>query len=158
LETPPPPPPQEKQEQPPEPKLDDAPKPLSLNFDLDVAVGEGGVLSSLMGDEFSKAAESMQDLAFSMAELDKQPVLLASVSPRYPKEMRKARIEGSVVILFVLNEFGKIEDPRVESSSRTEFEKPALDAVKKWKFKPGMKEGEAVRTYMRLPMRFGFSS
>jgi protein TonB len=51
-----------------------------------------------------------------------------------------------------------VEDPRVEQSTRQEFEKPALEAVKKWKFKPGMKEGKAVRTFMRLPLQFKIST
>jgi protein TonB len=121
-------------------------------------VGGGGALSSLSSEDFSNMGGGLTDMAFDMSELDKQPVLMASVSPRYPPEMRKNKIEGSVVILFLLNEAGQVEDPRVEKSSRPEFESPALDAVKKWKFKPGQRDGESVRTYMRLPMRFSMSS
>ena len=31
---------------------------------------------------------------------------------------------------------------------------PALEAIRRWRFKPGMKDGEAVKTYMRQPIRF----
>jgi TonB family protein len=55
---------------------------------------------------------------------------------------------------FVLSESGRVEDLRIESSSRPEFEPPALEAVRRWRFKPGEKNGEPVRTYMRLPIRF----
>ncbi len=55
---------------------------------------------------------------------------------------------------FLLTEDGRVEDPRVENSARPEFEKPALEAVRRWRFKPGMKDGAAVKTHMRLPMRF----
>ena len=96
--------------------------------------------------------------AFDVADLEKRPELLASVPPQYPSELRKARIEGAVTIVFVLDESGHVEDPRVENSSRSEFERPALDAVRRWKFKPGMKDGEPVRTYMRLPIRFRIST
>jgi protein TonB len=68
--------------------------------------------------------------------------------------LKKAKIEGSVTLVFVLNEEGRVEDARVENSSRPEFEKPALDAIRKWRFRPGMKDGQAVRTYIRQPIRF----
>ncbi|MCZ7638456.1 MAG: energy transducer TonB [Verrucomicrobia bacterium] len=89
-----------------------------------------------------------------MADLEKRPELLAAVPPQYPEALRRARVEGTVTVVFVLDETGRVEDPRVESSSHKEFETPALEAVRKWKFKPGMKDGQAVRTYLRQPIRF----
>ena len=152
FEPPPPPPPEEKQEPPP-PQLSDTPPPMNLNIDLDIAVGSGGALSGF--GQFASAEEGNGLLeAFNVADLEKRPELMASVSPQYPAELRKAKIEGSVTIIFVLDETGRVEDPRVENASRPEFEKPALDAVRRWKFKPGMKDGSAVRTYMRVPIRF----
>jgi len=68
--------------------------------------------------------------------------------------LRKAKVEGVVTLIFVLDETGRVEDPRVENSSRPEFEKPALDAIRKWRFSPGQKDGQAVRTYIRVPLRF----
>lgn len=149
----PPPPKEEKPEEPPPPSLDDAPPPLNLGIDLDVAMGSGGVLDSLKS--FADAGDGSEMLdAFSLSDLEKQPEVMASVAPVYPAAMRKAKIEGSVTLIFVLNADGRVEDARVDRSSRPEFEKPALDAVRKWKFKPGMKDGEAVSTYMKLPIRF----
>jgi protein TonB len=153
VEETPPPPEEEKPEEPPPPSLDDAPKPLNLNIDLDVAMGSGGVLASLAGFADGGDGSDMLD-AFSLSDLEKRPEVMASVAPAYPPAMRKAKIEGSVTLIFVLNADGRVEDPRVERSSRPEFEKAALDAVRKWKFKPGMKDGEAVSTYMKLPIRF----
>lgn len=152
-EPPPPPPEEEKPEEPPPPSLDDAPKPLNLNIDLDFATGGGGVLESLSSLANSGDGEDMLD-AFSLSDLEKRPEVMASVAPIYPADMRKAKIEGTVTIIFILNEEGHVEDPRVEQSSRPEFERPALDALRKWKFRPGMKDGQPVRTYMKLPMRF----
>ena len=59
-----------------------------------------------------------------------------------------------MTLIFILTELGTVEDPRVQRASRPEFERPALDALRKWKFKPGVKDGQAVRTYMKLPIRF----
>jgi protein TonB len=92
--------------------------------------------------------------AFDVSDLDRRPEAISQVAPAYPSELRKARVEGTVTLVFVLGEDGRVEDPRVESASRPEFERPALEAIRKWRFKPGMKDGEPVRTYLRLPMRF----
>jgi protein TonB len=156
-EPPPPPPEQEEPEEPPPPKLDSAPQPLNLNVDLDVAMGSGGALASLASFADTGASTDMLD-AFSISDLEKRPELMASVSPVYPADMRKAKVEGTVTILFILNEEGRPEEARVDRSSRPDFEKPALDAVRKWKFKPGMKDGQPVRTYMKLPIRFRINS
>ena len=154
---PPPPPPETKPEEPPPPELSDTPQQMNLNVDLDVAVGTGGALASGFGG-YDKSDASGQLDALDIADLEKRPELVASVAPKYPLEMRKAKVEGSVTLVFLLDENGRVQDPRVETSSRPEFEGPALEAVRRWRFKPGMKDGEAVLTYMRLPMRFRVSS
>jgi protein TonB len=158
VEQPPPPPPEQQQEQPPPQLTDTAPPPLSLSaLDLDVGVGSGGALP--MAGFVEAAKESMSGVnVFDVSELDKPPTLVASVSPSYPNDLRKKRVEGSVTLVFLLDETGRIEDARVENSSHPGFEQPALDALRKWRFKPGTKEGTPVKTHMRLPMNFKIAS
>lgn len=157
---PPPPPiePDEPPPAPPEPQLAETPMPVSLSADLDVAVGSGGALAGFGEVRALAAAEAEQPDAFDVTELEKRPEAVSQVAPAYPPELRKARIEGTVTLMFVLNEEGRVEEARVENSSRPEFEKPALDAIRKWRFQPGMKEGQPVRTFIRVPMRFRVSS
>jgi protein TonB len=154
-ETPPPPPDAEKPpEAPPEPQLVETPQSVPLNADLDVAVGTGGGLAGFGEIRSLAAAETTTDETFDVADLEKRPEPVSQVAPTYPAELRKAKIEGLVTLVFVLDETGRVEDPRVENSSRPEFEKPALEAIRKWRFSPGLKDGQAVRTYIRVPLRF----
>ncbi len=154
-EPPAPPPDTEKPpETPPDPQLSEAPQQIALNTDLDVAVGSGGTLAGFGEAQQMTAVEAVQETTFDVADLEKRPEAVSQVPPTYPAELRKAKIEGSVTLVFVLNEEGRVEEARVENSSRAEFEKPALDALKRWRFKPGEKDGVAVKAYMRLPMRF----
>jgi protein TonB len=150
---PPPPPPEEEPPPEPQPDLTEAPQPMALTIDLEVAVGTGGALAMSL---FDGSADVARDLAqgLDVSDLDKPPTLIAAVPPSYPSELRRARIEGVVALVFLLTETGTVEDARVESSSRPEFERPALEAIRRWRFKPGMKDGEAVQTYMRQPIRF----
>lgn len=160
-EAPPPPPEAEtKAEEVAPPTLgDDAAPPAPLMADLDVAVGGGGYLPGFVANAGSSAEGMGTSLdTFDVSELEKRPEVVAQVAPTYPPELRKAKIEGAVTLVFLLSEDGRVEDPRVENSTRPEFEKPALEAVRRWRFRPGMKDGQPVKTHMRLPLRFRVSS
>lgn len=165
-ELPPPPPPEddpdepeeEEQEEPP-PELSDEPPPLDLSA-LELALnpnygdgwGAGGMsmdLASMAGAKDKKSVEAL----FSLADLDQRPRPTYRHSPQFgPTQQRKA--PGRVVLLFIVNERGRVEQPRVQSSSDKVFEVPALQAIKKWKFEPGKRNGEPVRFRMRLPITF----
>ncbi len=150
METPPPPEPEETE---PPPELNEQSTPLSLSdLDLDISAGSGGVF----GQKLNFGGEqSLENVAiFDIADLDQRPRAVSQIAPRHPPELLKAKIEGSVVLLFVLNENGRVQDLRVESSSRPEFEKPALAAIRRWRFKPGTREGKPVRSYVRQQIVF----
>lgn len=143
----------------PEPQLAETQQQIPLSADLEIATGSGGALAGFGGDiRALTAATEVQDQAFDVADLEKRPEPVSQVAPAYPAELRKAKVEGVVTLVFLLDETGRVEDPRVENSSRPEFEKPALDAIRKWRFKPGIKSGQPVRTYIRIPMRFRVST
>ena len=146
-------------EAPPEPQLAETPQQIPLSADLEVAVGSGGALAGF-GETLHSltSVETATQDAFDVSDLEKRPEAVSQVPPTYPAELRKAKIEGVVTLVFVLNKDGRVEDARVENSSRPEFEKPALDAIRKWRFRPGEKDGQPVRTYIRLPMRFRVSA
>lgn len=153
--TPPPPPEVEKlPEAKPEPQLAEAQQQIPLTADLEVAMGSGGALAGFGDIRSLTAAQTIQEETFDVAELEKRPEAVTEVAPAYPAELRKAKVEGVVTLMFIINEEGRVEDARIENSSRPEFEKPALEAIRKWRFRPGMKDGLAVRTYVKKPMRF----
>lgn len=92
--------------------------------------------------------------AFSLAEIDQKPRAIFQPTPLYPSVMRAKKVEGVVTVIFVVDASGKVTDPRVEKSTDPAFEKPALDAVKQWKFEPALRSGERVACKMRVPIRF----
>lgn len=158
-EAPPPPPEIEKPaEAAPEPQLAETQQQIPLSADLEVAMGSGGALAGFGEIRSLTAAETVAEDTFDVAELEKRPEPVSQVAPTYPEALRKAKVEGVVTLIFVLDESGRVEDPRVENSSRPEFEKPALDAIRKWRFSPGQKDGQPVRTYIKVPMRFRVST
>ena len=94
------------------------------------------------------------DGAFSLAEIDQKPRPVFQAAPVYPSEMRGKNVEGVVTVLFIVDATGRVGSPRVEKSTAAAFEKPALDAVKRWKFEPAVRAGQRVACKMRVPIRF----
>jgi protein TonB len=155
----PPPEPEAPKDSAPEPQLAETQQQIPMSADLEVALGSGGALAGYGEVQAMTAmAEETGSDAFDVADLEKRPEVIAQVAPTYPAELRKAKVEGTVTLVFLLDETGRVEDPRVDASSRPEFEKPAMDAIKRWRFKPGQKDGQPVKTYLRQTLRFRVAS
>jgi protein TonB len=89
-----------------------------------------------------------------MSEIDQRPRAVFQVAGSYPSEMRARKVEGVVTLLFIVDETGRVVNPRVEKSSHPEFEAPAVEALRQWKFEPAIKAGKRVSCRMRVPIRF----
>ena len=98
--------------------------------------------------------EEKLDGAFSLSEIDQKPRAIFQAAPLYPADLRSKKLEGVATIVFVVDPAGKVVAPKVESSTHPSFDKPALDAVKQWKFEPAIKSGQRVPCKMRVPIRF----
>lgn len=170
LPPPPPPPPEEEKpeeeekpkEEPPPPDLAEETPPLDLSqLELALNIGAGGGVGAFQGDfavtlpvaEESKEGSSDVDALFSIADLDQKPRVMYQPGPNMTAEMRK-QTPGTVYILFVVDQRGRVEDPLVQSTTNPIFDSAALAAVKQWRFEPGKRSGEAVKFRMRVPITF----
>lgn len=70
----------------------------------------------------------------------------------YPSRARKAGIEGRVIVQFIVNEEGKVEDPRVIRGIGGGADEEALRCVRQAEFEPGRQRGEPVRVQYSLPV------
>lgn len=94
---------------------------------------------------------------FDIANLDQTPVPRFQARPQYPFEMRRAGIAGEVVVDFIVDTRGDVHNAYAIRSSQREFEAAAVQAVSKWKFRPGRKGGRNVNTHMQVPIVFTLS-
>ncbi len=92
--------------------------------------------------------------SFSLAEIDQKPQPVFQTSPVYPAELRSKKLEGVVSVIFIVDAQGRVMNQRAEKSSHPAFEKPALEAVRQWKFEPAVKAGQRVACNMRVSIRF----
>jgi TonB family protein len=69
--------------------------------------------------------------------------LLAKVSPVYPEEAKKAKIQGKVVLNAIIGKDGTVQDLTV-ASGPNELQQSALDAVRQWTYKPFLVDGKPI--------------
>jgi len=83
-------------------------------------------------------------------------VPIAKAAPNYPSEALANRREGWVALSFMISPAGQVTEPMIEDSSGVEsLENAALDAVKKWRYKPATFNGQPVEdTVTRTVVRF----
>jgi TonB family protein len=100
------------------------------------------------------AARAAPDEIVSADLLDRLPVVVSQVSPEYPYSLRLSGNRGEVVVDFVIDRLGNVVLANVSKSSHPDFEAPAVEAVLKWTFKPGIKNGHPVFVHMAVPIFF----
>ena len=73
----------------------------------------------------------------------------------YPTTARRKGIEGTVIVAFVVNTDGTVSDFELLKGIGGGCDEEAIRIVKNSpKWTPGMQDGKAVRTLMRLPINF----
>jgi TonB family protein len=82
------------------------------------------------------------------------PALLFKVEPEYSEEARKAKYQGTVLLYIEVDPSGKATNIKVARSLGLGLDEKAIEAVKKWKFKPGYKDGKPVTVAATIEVNF----
>ena len=82
------------------------------------------------------------------------PKVLHRVEPRYTREARANGIQGTVLIEVTVDETGTPDKVSILSPIGFGLDSRAMDAVRQWSFRPGMKEGKPVRSVTTVEVRF----
>ena len=84
---------------------------------------------------------------------DEAPQPVKITRPDYPKAARKARIQGTVVVMIVIDANGRVSEAEVVES-KPGLDDAALKCVKGWRFRPAQKAGVPVGTVAMAPVSF----
>ena len=82
------------------------------------------------------------------------PILIFKKDPEYSEEARKAKYQGTVVFSVEVNDSGQVTNIKVVRSLGLGLDEKAIEAVKQWKFRPGMKQGQAVTVQAQVEVNF----
>jgi TonB family protein len=87
------------------------------------------------------------------ATKDSPPRLLKQVDPQYPPEALADGKEGTVQLEFVIDEEGRVKNPRVLESVPG-LDEAAMATIKKWRFAPARRNGKPVSATARSGVAF----
>jgi protein TonB len=90
--------------------------------------------------------------------LDHTPEAVRQSQPIYPINAKNAGENGEVVVTFIVDESGRVLNPRVMRSTDPIFEEPTVRAIGQWRFAPGTMHGIPVRFRMSVPVEFRLDS
>lgn len=92
--------------------------------------------------------------ALRLERKDARPEPLLMLPPRYPIHSTEPNEPGRVVLVFTVNEEGRVSRVVIEESSNPRFNEPAINAVEQWRFIPGVKKGVPVPSRVRQVVNF----
>jgi len=149
-----PPPPEEEIDEEQIDEIEEEREPPTLE-ELELAMNAD--VSALAGGDFTvptiDIGSQIEDMIFELKDLSVQPQPISQTEPIYPAELKRAKVDGEVVVEFVIRPDGTTERIRIRSSSNVGFEENTIRAVRKWRFKPGERDGKPVksRVFLRIP-------
>lgn len=82
------------------------------------------------------------------------PIVVHRVEPVFPLVAEKARVSGTVIIRLVIDADGRMTDAQVIKPLPFGLSEAALEAVRKWRFKPATRGGKPVASIFSIPVTF----
>ena len=94
--------------------------------------------------------------------LDKYPEPIGGIESMiknvvYPASAKEAGIEGKVLVKTIIDEKGNVVETEILESVSADCDKAAMDAIKKTKFTPGIKDNKPVKAEVVIPVMFKLS-
>lgn len=128
------------------------PKPTAFTSEQYIAELEAKKAAS----ERVAAEAQLQSAAVAAASRPDQGIsIVQSLPPRYPAKEARDGIGGIVVLRLKIAADGALVDAQIErSSGNGNIDRSALDVVKRWKFKGGVKDGKDVGGEITVPITF----
>jgi protein TonB len=120
-----------------------------------IGSGSGGGVGSGKGGGFGPGeGGGVGGGVFRMGGGVSAPTVLLKVEPEYSEEARKAKYQGTVVLYVEVDANGRPRNLKVVRSLGLGLDEKAIEAVEKWKFRPGYKDGKPVTVAATIEVNF----
>jgi TonB family protein len=82
------------------------------------------------------------------------PVPIKTPEAKYTREARKKKIEGVCIASVIVDAQGAPQNPKIIVPIGYGLDETAIAAIKKYRFKPAMKDGHPVAVQMKIEVNF----
>jgi periplasmic protein TonB len=143
-------------------KEDEAPPPSMSGGVVGGVIGgvAGGQMGGVIGGIISNTPVAVPKVAVPqrvrVSQGVTQGLLIRKVNPTYPPLARQARIQGAVILQAEISKDGTIENLRL-ITGHPMLAPAAIEAVKQWRYKPYLLNGEAVPVETQITVNFSLS-
>jgi len=140
-------------------KEEEAPPPVSTMAGVvgGVPGAAGGQMGGVIGGIISSTPVAVPKVAtpqrVRVSQGVTQGLLLRKIQPTYPPLARQARIQGSVLLQAEISKDGSIQNLRL-ISGHPMLAPAAIEAVKQWKYKPYILNGDPVEVETQITVNF----
>jgi TonB family protein len=121
-------------------------------WEFSPAMKEGNAVAVRL--RFPVELPSSETRVFQITAVDEMPKPILQKPPIYPFSSRLRDQEARVLVRFVINAEGTVENIEVRERSSRECAEAAVRAVKGWKYTPAKRQGKAVAVEINLPIIF----
>jgi TonB family protein len=91
----------------------------------------------------------------SAGGISRGPVQVTSPRPRYPRALERKGIGGAVAVAISIDAKGRVSGVSVaHGSGHLELDRAALAAVRRWRFKPALRDGKQIASKTRVNIVF----
>jgi TonB family protein len=107
------------------------------------------------GDEARlREAKEKLELIEKTIQQNRKAKLIYRVEPDYTPDARDKQITGTVLLGITVGHDGAVQNVQLKKSLFPSLDESAMAAVRKWRFEPAMKDGQAISMYMQVEFYF----
>lgn len=142
--------------------------PVRLDFSLDTGVGDFDLAFDITPGVEPLPATTAQPAppappppapdpksVYELTDLDRPPEPVLQRRPAYPYRARTRGIEGYADVGFIVRPDGTVDEvAALDAEPLGVFDVAAVRAVRRWRFDPGIRDGEPVPVRMHIRIRF----
>ena len=117
----------------------------------------GGSMGGVIGGIIGNTPTAVPKIAVQRVRVSagvSQGLLLRKTTPTYPQMAKIARVQGAVVLAAIIGKDGSIQNLHVVSTASPLLNQAAMDAVREWKYRPYILDGEPVEVDTTVTVNF----
>jgi protein TonB len=136
----------------------EAPPEQTIMSQEEIAAATPGISTEGSGDQIVVAPPSEESMPSfgDYVYVEELPEAVQRVAPVYPDLAREAGVDGTVLVQALVDKSGKVRDVKVQKSIPM-LDQAAIDAVKKWVFKPALSNNKPVAVWVAVPVKFSLN-